>query len=58
MARTMEKRESGEANVPASQIVNIDLETKTNSREVLQVGIAVLGKVRQRGYLVQSHDSG
>ncbi|CAG7970456.1 unnamed protein product [Penicillium nalgiovense] len=40
MARTMGKRKSGEANVPASQIVNIDLETKIHSREILQVGIA------------------
>ncbi|KAJ5477946.1 hypothetical protein N7530_003455 [Penicillium desertorum] len=40
MGRAMELRKSGEANVPASQIVNIDLETKIHSREVLQVGLA------------------
>ncbi|KAJ6189575.1 hypothetical protein N7519_004483 [Penicillium mononematosum] len=38
---------NGEANVPVSQIVSIDLETKMYSQEVLQIGLADLkgGKV-------------
>jgi hypothetical protein len=34
-ARAITLRKCGEANVPASQIVTIDLETKIHSREVL-----------------------